>query len=105
MRRSHLLAGVVLIIAMLSGCAMAPVVPPRGILLTDQKAPLFGGRELGAKEGCASTYTILFLVGWGDSSITAAARNGGITQIKQLNYDMFSILGLYQRYTTIVSGD
>ena len=58
--------------------------------------------ELGTKEGCASTYTILFLVAWGDSSITAAAREGDISQIKQTNYEMFNILGIYQRYTTIV---
>ena len=105
MRRNKLLAAAVLSGAMLSGCAMAPVVPPRGILFNDQKAPLFGGREIGDKEGRASTYTVLFLVGWGDSSVTAAARDADITQIKQMNYEMFSILGLYQRYTTIVRGD
>jgi hypothetical protein len=105
MRRIKLLAGALLIGATLTGCAMAPVVPPRGILYTDQKAPLFGGHELGAKEGCASTYTLLFLVGWGDSSITAAAHEGGISQVKQTNYEMFSILGLYQKYTTLVRGD
>jgi hypothetical protein len=105
MRQYKLLAAVVLMGAMLSGCAMAPVVPPRGILFTDQKAPLFGGHELGSKEGCSSSYCVLFLIGWGDSSITAAAREADISQIKMMNYEMFSILGLYQRYTTIVRGD
>ena len=105
MQRKKRLAAAVLIGAMLSGCALAPVVPPRGILFNDQKAPLFGGREVGGKEGRASTYTVLFLVGWGDSSVTAAARDADISQIKQMNYEMFSILGLYQRYTTIVRGD
>ena len=105
MRRNVLVAAALLIGAMLTGCAMAPVVPPRGILFNDQQAPLFGGREAGTKEGRASTYTLLFLVGWGDSSITAAARDAGISQIKMTNYEMFSILGLYQKYTTIVCGD
>jgi hypothetical protein len=105
MRRNKLLAAALLIGAMLAGCAMAPVIPPRGILFTDQKAPLFGGHEVGSKEGCASAYCVLFLVGWGDSSITAAACNANISQIKMMNYEMFSILGLYQRYTTIVHGD
>ncbi len=105
MRRNTWLASALLIGVMLCGCALAPVVPPRGILFNDQKAPLFGGKEIGSREGCASTYTVLFLVGWGDSSVTAAARDAGITQVKQLNYRMFSILGLYQRYTTIVRGD
>ncbi|MGD1000850.1 MAG: TRL-like family protein [Candidatus Brocadiia bacterium] len=105
MRRNTFLAAALLIGVMLSGCAMAPVVPPRGILYNDQKAPLFGGKEIGSKEGRASTYTLLFLVGWGDSSVTAAARDAGISEVKQLNYQMFSILGLYQRYTTIVRGD
>jgi hypothetical protein len=84
---------------------VARVVPPRGILFNNQDAPLFGGRELGMKEGRASTYTLLFLVGWGDASISAAACNGGISEIKQTNYGMLSYLGLYQRYTTIVRGD
>ena len=104
LRKSRFMAAL-LTAALLAGCALAPVVPPRGAIYNDQKAPLFGGRELGTKEGCASTYTILFLVAWGDSSITAAAREGGISQIKQTNYEMFNILGIYQRYTTIVSGD
>ena len=105
MQRKKLFAGALLMGAMLTGCAVAPVVPPRGILFNNQDAPLFGGREVGTKEGRASTYTLLFLVGWGDASITAAARNGDITQIKQTNYGMLSYLGLYQRYTTIVRGD
>ncbi len=105
MRRNTLLAAALLMGVLLCGCAMAPVVPPRGILFNDQKAPLFGGKEIGSREGRASTYTLLFLVGWGDSSVTAAARNADISQVKMLNYKMFSILGLYQKYTTIVRGD
>jgi hypothetical protein len=105
MLRKSWLLGALLTAALLAGCEMGGVVPPRGVIYNDEKAPLFGGRELGTKEGCASTYTILFLFAWGDASITAAAREGDITHVKQTNYRLFNILGIYQRYTTIVRGD
>jgi hypothetical protein len=105
MRRNKLLAAALLIGAMLTGCAMAPVIPPRGILFTDQKAPLFGGREVGGKEGRASAYCVLCLFGWGDCSVTAAARDADISHVKMMNYEMFNIFIFYQRYTTIVCGD
>ena len=89
----------------LSGCAFAPVVPPRGLLYNDQKAPLFGGRSAGPLVGEASSYSVMFLVGWGDSSIRAAAKNGGITRIQNVDYRLVHFLGLYQRFTVIVSGD
>lgn len=87
------------------GCAVTPVMPPRGALYTNQKAPLFPGRETGSKEGRASTRMVLFLFAWGDGSIDTAARNGQITQIKHLDYELYNVLGVYQRYTTIVRGE
>jgi len=87
------------------GCAFTPVVPPRGVVYNDQRAPLFGGRETGTKEGRASAYSALMMVGWGDCSLDAAARNGSIRQIKHVDYELLSVLGMYQKFTTIVRGD
>ena len=94
-----------LLLLAVSGCCLAPVIPPRGVLYNDQKAPLFPGKELGGREGKASAHNILFLVGWGDASLHAAAFNGRITTIKYTDYRMFNILAIYQCYTTIVKGE
>ena len=90
---------------LVSGCAFAPVVPPRGVLYTDQKAPLFGGREPGSAEGRASAHSVLFAFAWGDCSVGTAARNGGIRQIKHLDYRLLNLGLVYQRFTTIVRGE
>jgi hypothetical protein len=47
----------------------------------------------------------LFLFGWGDASIEQAMKNGGITQIKHMDYRLFNVLGIFQQFTTIVRGD
>jgi hypothetical protein len=96
---------VLAVAAAVAGCAFAPVVPPRGMVYNDQKAPLFGGRETGAKEGQASAASVLMLVGWGDCSIDAAASAGAISQIKHVDYRYRNILGVYQSFTTIVKGE
>ena len=78
MFRRCLAATVMLVAGLVAGCAFAPVVPPRGLLYNDQRAPLFGGREPGSKEGRASATSVLMMVGWGDCSIKAASANGAI---------------------------
>lgn len=90
---------------LLTACATAPVIPPRGLLYTHQRAPLFPGKGAGTKEGRSSAYNILLLVGWGDASIHAAARNGGLVEIHHLDYEVRSFLFIYQRYTTIAYGE
>lgn len=90
--------------ALLTGCVFAPVVPPRGILFTDQSAPLFTGGRPGEKVGEASAHNILFLVGWGDSGLAAAMADGGITEVRHTDYRIQNYLLIYQRYTTIVHG-
>jgi hypothetical protein len=97
--------GAVVLATMVAGCTVAPVMPPRGIVFSDQKAPLFAGRETGTKEGQAAAYCVLFLFAWGDASIEQAAKSGGITQIKHTDYRLFNVLGIFQQYTTIVRGD
>lgn len=97
--------GLILLLGILSGCAFAPVVPPRGIMYNSQKAPLYGGRTTGSKKGEASTHNVLMLVGWGDCSINAAAKNGNIKTVKNVDYDLLSFFIFYQRFTTIVYGE
>jgi len=48
---------------------------------------------------------ILGLVATGDASTEAAAREGGISTIHSADYSYFNVLGVYQRYETIVHGE
>ena len=90
----------ILIIAaiMLTGCAYANI-----------KAPMdkdLDKTTLGEKVGKASTYSVLWLVAWGDGSTATAAEDGEITTINHMDVELFSILfGLYSRSTTVVYGD
>ena len=92
----------------LQGCGITPsggVVPPRGVLYNDQRAPLFGGKERGSKEGQASASSILMLVGTGDCSLEAAAAAGNLKQIKHVDYEYYNCFLVYQKFTTIVRGE
>ncbi|RJQ85412.1 MAG: hypothetical protein C4519_03310 [Desulfobacteraceae bacterium] len=62
--------------------------------------------DLGTKVGTAETYSLLWLVAWGDASYAAAARDGGITVLKHADQETFQVLlGLYTRIRVIVYGD
>jgi len=91
--------------ALTSGCVFASVAPPRGLIYTDQKAPLFSGREAGSKTGRADAHCILFLVGWGDSGLRAAMQDGGITEVRHSDYRIQNYMLIYQKYTTIAYGE
>lgn len=62
--------------------------------------------EVGTKEGRASAYMVLGIIAVGDASVTKAARQAGITNIKTIDYEYENVLAIvYGRYTTIVTGD
>lgn len=108
MKRTLAMAALAGAVLLTSGCLVAPVRPPYGVIFTDYKAPLDhdgSGEPLGSKSGEASTSSILALVATGDASIQAAAANGGVTNIHTLDYKYFNVLGVYQKYTTIVHGE
>lgn len=103
--------GTVLIsgLLVLSACGMvAPVVPPQGMFYTGYSAPLDLDQSktpVTQKAGKSSVTSILGLFSWGDASIDAAAREGGIQTIESADYSYTSVLGIYQQYTTIVHGN
>jgi TRL-like protein family len=88
-----------------AGCIAAPVVPPTGLVYTDIQAPLTFRAEPSTKRGTASTSSILGLFAWGDGGVNAAAHNGAIHDVKQVEYEFLNVIGVYQRYTTVVYGD
>jgi hypothetical protein len=61
---------------------------------------------MGSKVGKASSYSVLWLVAWGDSGSHAAARNGGLTVIHNADdKDLVILGGVFAKRTTIVYGD
>jgi hypothetical protein len=94
-------AAIVLLLLMsllVSGCAYTNIQRPLG---TE-----FNKTELGTKSGESSSYSLLWLVAWGDGGTKAAAENGKIQVIRHADTRLFFLLfGLYTKVTTIVYGD
>jgi hypothetical protein len=62
--------------------------------------------ELGTKVGTSDTYSLLWLVAWGDASYAAAARNGGLKILRGADMETTSVLlGLFTHIRVIVYGD
>jgi hypothetical protein len=102
---------VCLSLALSSGCAgfvTAPVVPAFAFVFTDIRStldPEVEETKLGSKRGEAEVINILGLVAQGDASVAKAAQAGGITTIRHIDYQLFSVLGVYARFVTVVYGD
>lgn len=59
----------------------------------------------GPKTGEACASGVLGLASWGDMSLDAAKKNGGITSVDTLDYKTMDILGvIYQKHCTIITG-
>ncbi len=94
--------------AMLTGCYCAPVKPPVGYFYSDYKSPLdadYDKTAVGMKSGSAESISILGLFATGDCSAKTAAENGGIHTIQGADYTFYNVLGVYQRFNTVVYGE
>ena len=98
MKESKLLVVALVVMFLLSGCLYAHVVTPYD---TDLNKTV-----LGPKKGEATMQSVIWLFAWGDAGTAAAAKNGGITTLNQMDRETLNILfGIYTRTTTIVYGD
>jgi TRL (tRNA-associated locus)-like protein len=90
--------------AVLTGCAMgkAPVFAP---ITINEQGPVSAGSAAGSSRIGRATATGILLVAWGDASISAAMRNGGITRVHHVDHETMNIMGVYAKYTTIVYGE
>jgi len=91
-----------------AGIYGAPVVPPPGFLFSRFSAPLdidAQATELGSKVGRSSSQSILGLIAVGDASISSAAKAGGITTIRHVDYEFENLVGVFSRFTIVVYGD
>jgi len=86
----------------LNGSLYTNVVDNATIINKDASAKEGIGAKMG--ESCATAY--LGLVATGDAGIKAAARAGGINNVRGMDFRVSSILGsLYVSKCTIVHGD
>lgn len=90
-----------------SGCM---IVTPRdtvhGSLYSDYKGGLVAtSNPNSSKVGKAFVTSILGLVATGDGSIETAAKNGGITKIHHVDHEVYNVLGIYAKFTTVVYGE
>jgi len=93
----------------------APVEPPYGGLFSLYTAPLvtnFDATPVGSKVGINQIFHVelplyarIPLATFADSSIQAAAEQGGIQRIYYADYQVLSVLGIFVRLTVRVSGD
>jgi hypothetical protein len=80
----------------------APVFAP---ITINEQGPVSAGSAAGSSRIGRATATGILLVAWGDASISAAMRNGGITRVHHVDHETMNIMGVYAKYTTIVYGE
>ncbi len=98
--------GLIASLSLLStGCAFV-AAPVTGVVYTSTKAPIVAtSNELGTKVGTGEATSILGIAATGDASIQTAARNAGISKISHVDYEAFSVLGIFARVTVYVYGE
>jgi len=90
-----------------AGCVMPGNVPVWGSIVTSN---VMGPVAVGDPAVQASKVGMAEAVGYfvfssGDASIEAAMKNGDIRRIHHVDCKVFSILGLYARYQSLVYGE
>ena len=98
MKQIKMITVLTMAVFLLTGCLYSHVTTP---LDTDLNQTV-----LGHKVGKSSLYCVLWLFAWGDMSVAAAARQGGISTLTHMDMETHMILfGLYTRQSIIVYGD
>ncbi len=89
-----------------TGCAMSMNAPVTGgAFLGAKGATAATSNPVGGKSGQSCAMSILGVIGLGDASIASAAKAGGITKVATVDSDNFSLLGLYAKNCTVVTGE
>ena len=91
----------------MTGCAgITPIAGGTGgMLFTQTDAAVAVGSASSADKVGTAESTAIICFATGDSSISKAMANGGITKIHHIDAKVFSVLGLYAKYTTVVYGE
>src|SRR3954465_14838990 len=83
-----------------SGSLYTGVQTPSGINRNETSGPGKSGDKVG--EACATG--ILYAAAFGDASLDAAKKAGGITEVHSVEYHVTNILGIYMQGCTEVHG-
>jgi hypothetical protein len=96
---------------LLTGCAALGVYYPFGSIYQGTQIPHYVNRQstqgpgtTGDKVGESCATGILFAVAFGDASLDAAKKVGGISEVHSVEFHGTSILGLYTQGCTEVHG-
>jgi hypothetical protein len=98
-----MIAGLMVLGLMTTGC-LGVASPVLGVFVTDST---YGGvprEQGGSKTGEACATSTLTLLAMGDTSVEAAAKEGGITKAKSIRHSSDWTL-IFGTYCTIVTGD
>ncbi len=91
------------IAAICSGCATSY---PVGVVYTDLKLPVNVTSEAkGSKVGVAECKSVFGLFTTGDASIETAMKDGGITKVSHIDWEVENILGVIGEYKLTVYGE
>ena len=95
------------VVLFMSGCAgISPVAGgSMGAIYTQTSAGVAVGSASGSEKVGTATSTAIICFATGDSSISAAMAEGGITKIHHVDCKIMSVLGVYAKYTTVVYGE
>jgi len=90
-----------------SGCVApnGPVGGTVGLFYTDVSGAVAATSNTGSSKVGTAVSKGVFGVAFGDSSISTAAKNGGITKIQHVDYHTTSVLGIYCETTVKVYGE
>ncbi|MBL8021137.1 MAG: TRL-like family protein [Leptospirales bacterium] len=78
---------------------------PQGLLFSSTKIGVYGTEPGGTKTGRACAMSILNLIAIGDGSVQTSADEGGIKNVKNIDLEGFSVLGLFSQLCTVTHGD
>jgi hypothetical protein len=104
MKKVVCVAAVLVCVGLLTGCATSY---PVGSFYTELKLPVVatGIPVKDMKTGTATCQSILSLVATGDCSLETAMKNGGITKVHHVDWEVKNILGIIGNYKLTVYGE
>lgn len=95
-----------LAVTFLTGCVVPANHSVAACLFSEVQGPVaVGDTDAGCGKVGKATATGIICFSTGDASIKAAMDAEGITKIHHVDEHVFSVLGLYAKYTTVVYGE
>ncbi len=103
MKKFLVLSLVVLVSFVVSSCGAFGIMSAS--MYCGAKVPAgITSNELGDKVGTGEIINVLGMVCIGDASSNSAAKSAGIKRISHMDYEYFSVLGLFTKQTVFVYG-